>query len=52
MNCLRYVYRISCRFGEVSKWHALDVAAVYLHLDFISMKRDFRLSSRTASGRL
>ena len=33
MDCLRYVYRVSCRFDEVAKF------TIYQHLDFISMKR-------------
>src|SRR6218665_1300404 len=37
MDCL--IYRISCMFGYVSKCNALDVAVVYVYLDFISVKR-------------
>jgi len=37
MDCLSY--RISCMFGYVSKCNALDVAVVYVYLDFISMMR-------------
>jgi len=37
MDCLSY--RISCMFGYVSKCIALDVAVVYVYLDFISMMR-------------
>jgi len=33
MDCLRYVYRVSCRFDEVVEF------TVYPNLDFISMKR-------------
>ena len=37
MDCSSY--RISGMFGYVSKGNALDVAVVYVYLDFISMKR-------------